>query len=154
MSTLSDRARDAFEQAERGEAFILIPAPALWEVSMLEQAGHIKLRKPFREWVARLAAKSLFRLCTPLDAEIISEARDYGFNNDIFDAAIVATARLPDLPLITKDIAITNSGLVELLPVAPPVTFLSNRKLIATGGSPTHLPARRMLTIHYIPFLL
>jgi hypothetical protein len=26
---LSDRARDAFGQADRGEAFILIPAPAL-----------------------------------------------------------------------------------------------------------------------------
>lgn len=36
---LSARAREVFEQAERGEAFILIPAPALWEVSMLEQAG-------------------------------------------------------------------------------------------------------------------
>jgi PIN domain nuclease of toxin-antitoxin system len=110
---LSERARDAFEQAERGEAFILIPAPALWEVSMLEQAGHIKLRKPFREWARDLLQNPCFD-CTPLDAEIISEARDYGFNKDIFDAAIVATARLRDLPLITKDMAITNSGLVEI----------------------------------------
>jgi len=110
---LSESARDAFEQAERGEAFILIPAPALWEVSMLEQAGHIKLRKPFREWVRDLLRNPCFDL-TPLDAEIISEARDYGFNNDIFDAAIVATARLRDLPLITKDMAITDSGLVEI----------------------------------------
>ncbi|HEX5085164.1 MAG TPA: PIN domain-containing protein [Blastocatellia bacterium] len=94
---LSDRAREAFEQAERGEAFILIPAPALWEVSMLEQAGHIKLRKPFREWVRDLLRNPCFE-CTPLDAEIIIEARDYHFNNDIFDAAIVATARLRDLP--------------------------------------------------------
>lgn len=52
--------------------------------------------------------------CTPLDAEIISEARDYSFNNDIFDAAIVATARLRALPLITKDMAGANSGLVEI----------------------------------------
>jgi PIN domain nuclease of toxin-antitoxin system len=50
----------------------------------------------------------------PLDAEIITESRDYGFNDDIFDAAIVATAKLKDVPLITRDNAITNSGLVEI----------------------------------------
>ncbi|MEK6409647.1 MAG: hypothetical protein AABN34_22215 [Acidobacteriota bacterium] len=44
---LSDRARTVFQQAENGEALILIPAPALWEVSMLEQAGHIKLNNTF-----------------------------------------------------------------------------------------------------------
>ncbi|MGE0132504.1 MAG: type II toxin-antitoxin system VapC family toxin [Blastocatellales bacterium] len=110
---LSARAREAFEQAERGEAFILIPAPALWEVSMLEQAGHIKLRKPFRDWARDLLQNPCFD-CAPLDAEVISEARDYSFNNDIFDAAIVATARLRNLPLITKDMAITDSGLVEV----------------------------------------
>jgi PIN domain nuclease of toxin-antitoxin system len=34
---LSHRARRAFEQAENGEAFILIPAPVLWEVAILEK---------------------------------------------------------------------------------------------------------------------
>lgn len=110
---LSDRARVVFEQAENGEALILIPAPALWEVSMLEQAGHIKLNQPFGEWLRDLLRKPCFD-CTPLDADIIAEARTYNFNNDIFDAAIVATARLRDLPLITRDAAITNSGLVEI----------------------------------------
>jgi PIN domain nuclease of toxin-antitoxin system len=50
----------------------------------------------------------------PLDAEIINESRAYNFNNDIFDAAIVATAKLRDVPLITRDVAITDSGLVEI----------------------------------------
>lgn len=110
---LSDPARTVFEQAENGEALILIPAPALWEVSMLEQAGHIKLSHPFAEWLKDLLRKPCFD-CVPLDAEIIEEARTYSFNNDIFDAAIVATAKLRDLPLITRDAAITNSGLVEI----------------------------------------
>lgn len=110
---LSARARTAFEQAENGEALILIPAPALWEVSMLEQAGHIKLSQPFAQWLKDLLNKPCFD-CTPLDAEIIAEARTYSFNHDIFDAAIVATAKLRDLPLITRDTAITNSGLVEI----------------------------------------
>ncbi|HEX9003783.1 MAG TPA: type II toxin-antitoxin system VapC family toxin [Blastocatellia bacterium] len=110
---LSARARTVFEQAESGEALILIPAPALWEVSMLEQAGHIKLSHPFAQWLKDLLSKPCFD-CAPLDAEMIAEARTYGFNNDIFDAAIVATAKLRDLPLITRDAAIINSGLVEI----------------------------------------
>ncbi|HKQ73978.1 MAG TPA: PIN domain-containing protein [Blastocatellia bacterium] len=110
---LSDRARAVFEQAENGEAMILIPATALWEISMLEQAGHVKLNKPFGEWLRGLLRKPCFD-CSPLDADVIAEARAYSFNNDIFDAAIVAIARLRDLPLITRDVAITNSGLVEI----------------------------------------
>ena len=50
----------------------------------------------------------------PLDADIIVESRNYGFNNDIFDAAIVATAKLKDVPLITRDTAIIESGLIEI----------------------------------------
>ena len=47
-------------------------------------------------------------------SEIISEARNYGFNDDIFDAAIVATAKVKDVPLIMRDTAIIASGLVEI----------------------------------------
>jgi PIN domain nuclease of toxin-antitoxin system len=36
---LSPRAREAFEQAERGEALILAPAPAPWEVSLLSRSS-------------------------------------------------------------------------------------------------------------------
>jgi len=110
---LSNRARRVFEQAENGEAFILIPAPVLWEVSILEKAGHITLSKPFEQWLRDLLQKPCFDQI-PLDAAIIVESRSYSFNDDIFDAAIVATARLHDVPLITKDVAITNSGLVEI----------------------------------------
>lgn len=88
---LSARARDAFEQADRGEAFILIPAPALWEVSMLEQAGHIKLRKPFREWARDLLRNPCFD-CAHLDPAIISEPRDYS------STTISSTPRLSPHP--------------------------------------------------------
>jgi PIN domain nuclease of toxin-antitoxin system len=110
---LSHRALRVFEQAESGEAFILIPAPVLWEVSILDKAGHITLRKPFEQWLRDLLQKPCFDQI-PLDADIISESRAYNFNTDIFDAAIVATAKLRDVPLITKDAAITHSGLVEI----------------------------------------
>lgn len=82
-------------------------------MSNLERVGQLNLRQPFGEWLAELLAQPGFEVA-PLDAEIIAEARNYGFNNDIFDAAIIATAKVKDLPLITRDTAIVESGLVEV----------------------------------------
>ena len=111
---LSRRAWEVFTQAENKEAMILIPAPALWEISFLEKSGQIKLNQPYEEWARDLFAHPCFD-CVPLDPAIIAEARHCNINNDIFDAAIIATARVKDLPLITRDNAITDSGLVEIL---------------------------------------
>lgn len=111
---LSQRAWEIFEQAENRQALILIPAPALWEASNLERMGRIELGQPYAEWTRELFANPCFD-CIPLDAAIIAEARNCNFNDDIFDAAIVATARIKELPLITRDKAIADSGLVEVI---------------------------------------
>ena len=110
---LSRRARQAFEQAERYEAYIYVPAVALWEVSRLERAGVIRLSESYDEWADMLLAHPCFE-CVPLDEEVVAEARNYIFNRDIFDSAIVATAKLKDVPLITRDQDITTSGIVEV----------------------------------------
>ena len=112
-SHLTKRALAAFESASQSQALIYIPAPALWEVSNLEKAGHISLRMPFQQWLNELLAQPGFDV-VPLNAEIIAEARNYGFIDDIFDAAIVATAKVKDVPLITRDMAIVVSGIVEI----------------------------------------
>src|SRR5215468_9840410 len=39
LRSLSHRALQAFEQTENGEAFILVPAPVLWEGSILDKVG-------------------------------------------------------------------------------------------------------------------
>lgn len=111
---LSRRAWEIFEQAENRQALILIPAAALWEVSNLERSGRITLTQPYEEWTRELFANPCFD-CVPLNAAIIAEARRCNINDDIFDAAIIATARVKGLPLITRDNAITNSGLVEIV---------------------------------------
>ena len=112
-SKLSRRALRAFQQAERGDAFIYVPAVALWEVSRLEKEGAIKLKEPYEEWADAMLAQPAFE-CAPLDEKIIAEARNYNFNRDVFDAAIVATAKLRDVPLITRDEDITDSGIVDI----------------------------------------
>ena len=110
---LSRRALRAFQLAERGEAYIYIPAVVLWEISRLEKEGEIRLNEPYEEWADALLAHPGFE-CVPLDEEIIAEARHYGFNRDVFDAAIVATAKLKDVPLISRDEAIADSKIVEI----------------------------------------
>ena len=112
-SELSRRALRAFQQAERGEAFIYVPVVVLWEVSRLEKEGEIKLNESYEDWADALLAQPGFE-CVPLDEKIVAEARNYRFNRDVFDAAIVATAKLKQAPLITRDQAITNSGILAI----------------------------------------
>ena len=50
----------------------------------------------------------------PVDLPLVLEARWLTFSRDPFDVSIVATAKLKDLPLITKDENITGSGEVEV----------------------------------------
>lgn len=110
---LSRRALRAFQSAERNEAYIYIPAVALWEISRLEQEGIVRFNTPYPQWADALLAHSSFE-CVPLDDRIIAEAYGYRFTRDVFDAAIVATAKLKDVPLITKDQTITDSRVVDI----------------------------------------
>lgn len=90
---LSRRALRVFHQAEDAEAFIYVPAVVLWEVSILEKNGEIKLNEPYEDWADALLAQPGFG-CAPLDECVVAEARAYGFNLDIFDIAIVATSHV------------------------------------------------------------
>lgn len=101
-----------FHQAEQGQVWIYVPAVTFWEISLLVKNGRIRLKQPFDQWAAALVALRGFDLL-PLELEVIAEAHNLTFD-DPFDAAIVATARVKDLPLITKDETITDSGMVDV----------------------------------------
>jgi len=110
---LSRRALQAFEKAESGRAFIYVPAVVLWEISRLERDGVIQLNERFEDWCNALFADPCFE-CVPLDEEVILVSREYRFTRDLFDAAIVGTAKLKDVPLITNNTDISDSGAVEI----------------------------------------
>ena len=110
---LSKGALRVFEAASRTEALVYIPAIALWEASIVLKEGRVSLPEPFGQWARRILSHPGFDLA-PLDSQVIVEAAYLRFHSDPFDAAIVATALVKDLPLITKDRAITNAGLVEI----------------------------------------
>jgi PIN domain nuclease of toxin-antitoxin system len=110
---LSRAALRIFDDALDERALIYVPAVVMLEVSMLHERGRVELGDPFDLWASRLLARSGFDL-VPLDLEVVTEASYLSFSHDPFDRAIVATARLKDAPLITRDRAITDAGLVEI----------------------------------------
>lgn len=111
FSLLSKKVLRAFERANDGEIVIYVPSVVFWKAAMLEKNGKIKLDGGFEKWAKNLLSKSGF-LLTELEPAIISRSVGYNFNEDLFDKAIVATAVELDFPLITKDVAITESNLV------------------------------------------
>ncbi len=112
-SQLSPKVLSAFERADEGESLIYIPAVVLWEIAILQNLGKISLPERFDFWASNLLRKQGFEII-PLEASIITNAVNYNFNNDPFDKIIVASAVDFDLPLITKDSAITDSKVVEI----------------------------------------
>lgn len=113
LGQLSKAAVAAFTDAEAGHAYIHIPSMVLYEVAILERQGRIKLNGGFMQWTRNLLENDGFGIAS-LEPAIISLAVGYGFNGDPFDRVVVATAADLSLPLITRDAAITASGLVEL----------------------------------------
>ena len=112
---LSTKALRAFRAADSGRARILVPAVVLWEISILEKTGRIRLAQPFTPWAETLVSSQPGFDIAHLAPADIGEAMKFNVNDDIFDAAIVAAATTRDLPLITPDEGITDSGIVAVL---------------------------------------
>lgn len=109
---LSRKARRVFNAAALDASLIYVPVFVLWEIAMLLKIGRISLREPYPIWVENLSSQRGFAL-PPQDVTVLSEAYSYPFA-DPFDSVITATAQVLELPLITKDTAISDSRLVEI----------------------------------------
>lgn len=110
---LSQRVVRIFDAAFADRALIVIPSSVFWEISLLLEHNKIKLREPFEHWAAALTARKGIDLAA-LGLDVIAEAHRLKFHGDPFDRTIVATAKLMDLPLITKDETIVNANLVDI----------------------------------------
>ena len=113
FSKISEKVRLAFDQTETAETVIYVPAVVLWEIAILEKLGRIRLNDRFDRWANNvMSIKGLE--AAPLEIEYIHRAVGYGEHGDPFDDLIVATAFHLEHPLITKDITITDSKLVDV----------------------------------------
>jgi PIN domain nuclease of toxin-antitoxin system len=111
---LGPDARALFDRVEAGAAVIYVPAVVIWECALLTRAGRLALRQSVAVFAADLFSNPAFHP-VPITAAHVVDADGLGFTRDPFDALIVAVARDLDLPLITRDQAIEDSGVVETL---------------------------------------
>jgi len=114
LKRLGKQARRMFEQADRGECAIYIPAIALVELSEACHRGVVTLDKPFEEW-ARTALASGAYLEAPLTGDAVYAAQRLYAIPERGDRLIAATAVALDLPLITRDEAIAKSARLECI---------------------------------------
>lgn len=99
-----------FEACERKEVLLYIPVAVIWEVSTLVHVGKIHLNRSTERFFEELFSNPAYQPVdlTPKQVYVADEVRP---NNDPFDALICAAARALELPLLTKDTAIEESGL-------------------------------------------
>ncbi len=109
---LSPKVRRVFQAALHAAALIYVPMFVLWEIAMLLKIRRIALRQPYGAWAEHLLARPGFALATP-DVRVLTEAYGYPFP-DPFDSVIAATARVMDLPLMTRDTQISASRWAEV----------------------------------------
>lgn len=111
---LGKRAAAVFAAAEQRTGIIYIPVAVVWECALLTLVRRIDLRRSVREFFVDLFSNPAYQ---PVDltAEQVYVAAEMRPNTDPFDALICAAARELDLPLLTRDAAILESGLVRVV---------------------------------------
>jgi PIN domain nuclease of toxin-antitoxin system len=111
---LGRRAAAMFDAAERQAALIYVPTAVIWECSLLAWVGRVDLQRSLAEFFADLFSNPAYQALdlTPDQVYAADVARP---NRDPFDALICAAARHLDLPLLTGDGDIGQSGLVRVI---------------------------------------
>lgn len=108
---LGPGARALLEHCVTGEA--VISDITLLEVAMLAEKGRIRLAVPLKRYLLEIQANyPVLSIEAPIAAEAFNLPLPQA---DPFDRVIVATARYHALPLITRDQAITRSGLTDVI---------------------------------------
>jgi PIN domain nuclease of toxin-antitoxin system len=111
---LGRRAAAHFDAAEARQAIVYVPAAVVWEIGLLARGGRFNLRRSVRDFFADLFSNPAYH-SYDLSPDQIFDACDLRVNADPFDALICAAARDLDLPLMTRDTAIEESGAVKIL---------------------------------------
>jgi len=100
---LSKPVAELLTHLEKDDA-LLLSAISLWEICKLIEKGKIVLREDLAVWVKAALNVPGLRV-VPLDFEVFlgSTTLPQPFHNDPADQMIVATARLRDATIVTKD---------------------------------------------------
>jgi PIN domain nuclease of toxin-antitoxin system len=114
LSKLGKRTRRIFQEFEGGQVYFHVPAPVIIETWLLVKNGKLRVSTSFKTWWHRLASPALIQV--ELNWQDVVTASELNWDHpDIFDRLIVATALRLDLPLVTKDSAISAWGGIEVV---------------------------------------
>lgn len=116
---LKPPARKAIDQAVYSGGLHL-SIMSIWEISLLESKGRIRLGMSIDDWIDRALALPGLRVL-PLVPALIFDAHRLpaSFHSDAVDRLLVATARHHDLTLITEDRKILDYGRQRYLRARP-----------------------------------
>lgn len=115
IGRLSDEQRQVVESAD-ADAPVHVSDISLWEVATLQSLGRIRLAMPLRDWLERAVAPPLVRrqaISPAVAAEVAGLPNS--FHRDPADRILVATARVLDATLLTRDRRIVDARLVATL---------------------------------------
>lgn len=109
-----DQAR-ALREAVRNRQQVAISGISLLEIAQLDGLDRSRVPAPPREMLAEIGKNPVFQIL-PLTVEVATEVAALGPKlRDPADRAIVATARVHALRLVTSDQRIIDSGLVPVV---------------------------------------
>jgi len=107
---LGKNAMETFEKADRGEVEIVLPTVVLAEALYISRKG----KAPFDRLIDSIRSARNYSVY-PLGLNVILEMRKLGSGYSIHDAVIVATARVLDAPIITRDEVIRKLGDAQVI---------------------------------------
>lgn len=110
-SRLSKNALKAIEKTIK-DGSIIIPTVVLAEIMYIARKGRINLS--FAETIKRIEDTENFEIA-PLDLDILNMADEIDYDLEMHDRLIVATAHFFDVPIITKDEVIKESGICRVI---------------------------------------
>ena len=114
-NSLSDAQRRVVDAADAASP-LLVADISLWEVATLHSLGRVRIQGSLRRWLEKAVAPPLVKLqgITPAIAAEGAALPDT-FHRDPADRILVATARVMDAVLVTRDQRIIKAGLVQTL---------------------------------------
>ncbi|MEQ8190104.1 MAG: PIN domain-containing protein [Candidatus Eremiobacterota bacterium] len=108
---IGSKARKIFEETEKGEHIIWISIISIVEIMYLAEKNRIPVN--LEDFIEKIKVNRNYKLID-LDLDIVRTANRLS-GLELHDRLIVATAKYMDIPLITSDSIITNSGFIEIL---------------------------------------
>jgi len=109
---LGRKALQVFRDSTSGEGIIIVPTVVLAEIMDISEKKRIKV--DYEEILERIENSNNFEIYS-LDVDVLRVARNITTIPELHDRIVIATAKLLDAKLLTKDENIQKSGIVEIV---------------------------------------